>query len=88
MVVRAEKAPEAGSRVRVTESVVVYHVPKTSELDLKGLEGTIQADARQVKGEDLTATFPWIVLFERPEDVKPKTFQAHLVRLIKQCTVT
>lgn len=67
--------------MRVTESVVVYHVPKTDTLDLKGWEGIVTADSRQVKGKDLSATFPWVVRFERPEDVKPKTFLAHLVSL-------
>ena len=32
---------EKGSKVRVKESITVYHAPKLGELDLQGKEGTI-----------------------------------------------
>ena len=32
---------EQGSKVRVKESITVYHAPKLGKLDLQGKEGTI-----------------------------------------------
>jgi hypothetical protein len=74
----------AGTRVKVSAPVKIFHVGKFKEgLDLQGLEGVVQADARQFKGMELSATLPWKVQFEvaAPDGGKPVKVIAHLVRL-------
>ncbi len=58
-----------GDRVRVKESVIVYHNPKNKKkpFDLKGMEGEIA----EIIEEPITATLPILVQFN------PK-FKAHL----------
>ena len=72
----------AGAKVRVKSPIKVYHVGKFKEgLDLQGMEGVVQADVRQHKGQELSATLPWKVQFEAKDgDGKPVKVIAHLVR--------
>ncbi len=62
-----------GDRVRVNQSVVVYHHPKHRQqpFDLKGMEGTIQEIITEWKGRPISANLPVKVKFE-------KKFVAHL----------
>lgn len=62
-----------GDRVRVTESVIVYHHPrhKKEPLDIKGMEGTIQEIVTEWQGRPVSANLPVKVKFE-------KKFTAHL----------
>lgn len=62
-----------GDRVRVKESVVVYHYPqnKNEPVDIKGREGEVQAIITEWQGRPVSANFPFKVKFE-------KKFQAHL----------
>lgn len=68
--------------MRVTAPVKVYHVGKfKAGLDLQGMEGVVQADVRQYKGLELSATLPWKVQFEAQDaDGKAVKVIAHLVR--------
>lgn len=77
--IRCEFAP--GAKVRVASPVKVYHVGKFKDgLDLQGMEGVVQADARQYNGMQLSATLPWKVQFEAPgPDGKAVKVIAHLV---------
>ena len=79
MTVRCEFAP--GAKVRVASAVKVYHVGKFKDgLDLQGMEGIVQSDAREYNGMQLSATLPWKVQFEAPgPDGKAVKVIAHLV---------
>ena len=62
---------------------MIYHVGKfKTGLDLQGMEGVVQADVRNFKGMELSATMPWKVQFEAPApdgSDKPVKVIAHLV---------
>ncbi len=62
-----------GDRVRVTESVVIYHHPehRGEAFDIKGLEGEVFGIATEWKGRPVSANFPIQVKFT-------KKFKAHL----------
>jgi len=64
---------KSGDRVRVKESVVVYHHPqhKKKPFDIKGMEGTIQEIVTEWQGRPVSANLPVKVKFE-------KKFTAHL----------
>jgi len=57
---------KVGDRVRVCESVVVYHHPKhrNEAFDLNGQEGEIIGFANDWKGKTISANFPVKVKFE------------------------
>ena len=62
-----------GDRVRVIQSVIVYHYPKNKKepYDIKGMEGTIQEIVTEWQGRPISANLPVKVKFE-------KKFTAHL----------
>jgi Ferredoxin thioredoxin reductase variable alpha chain len=64
---------KVGDRVRVKESVVVYHHPehRSQAFDLKGTEGEIAAIVTQWQGRPVSANLPLLVQFS-------KKFKAHL----------
>ncbi|MGF1673092.1 MAG: ferredoxin-thioredoxin reductase variable chain [Rivularia sp. (in: cyanobacteria)] len=64
---------KVGDRVRVTESVVVYHHPdhRGEAFDIIGLEGEVIAIVTQWKERPVSANFPIQVKFT-------KKFKAHL----------
>ncbi|MBI4782085.1 MAG: ferredoxin-thioredoxin reductase variable chain [Oscillatoriophycideae cyanobacterium NC_groundwater_1537_Pr4_S-0.65um_50_18] len=64
---------KVGDRVRVKESVVVYHHPshRNQAFDIQGLEGEISAFANEYRGKPISANFPILVKFENK-------FKAHL----------
>jgi hypothetical protein len=64
---------KVGDRVRVKESVVVYHHPqhRNEAFDIQGLEGEVMALVNEWEGTPISANFPVLVKFE------PK-FKAHL----------
>lgn len=64
---------KVGDRVRVIQSVVVYHHPehKKEAFDLQGMEGEIQKIVTEWQGRPVSANFPFFVQFT------PK-FKAHL----------
>ncbi|MDJ0735514.1 MAG: ferredoxin-thioredoxin reductase variable chain [Nostocaceae cyanobacterium] len=62
-----------GDRIRVKESVVVYHHPehRGKTFDLKGSEGEILGIATEWQGKPVSANLPIVVKFS-------KKFKAHL----------
>ena len=63
---------KVGDRVRVKESVLVYHHPehRGKPFDAKGLEGEIQAFVNEWQGRPVSANLPLMVKFD-------KKFKAH-----------
>jgi hypothetical protein len=61
-----------GDRVRVIESVIVYHHPnhKKQPFDIKGMEGEVTAIMTDWQGRPISPNLPLLVQFE-------KTFKAH-----------
>jgi hypothetical protein len=61
-----------GDRVKVVESVTVYHHPqhKQKSKDIKGLEGELIDIITEWKGRPVSANFPYLVKFD-------KKFKAH-----------
>ncbi|MDX2100888.1 MAG: ferredoxin-thioredoxin reductase variable chain [Leptolyngbyaceae cyanobacterium bins.59] len=61
-----------GDRVRVKESVVVYHYPehRNQPFDIKGQEGEVVALVREWQGRPVSANLPVMVKF-------PNKFKAH-----------
>lgn len=64
---------KVGDRVRVKESVVVYHHPehRGQAFDLKGSEGDIKEIVTQWHDRPVSANLPFLVQFN-------KKFKAHL----------
>ena len=62
-----------GDRVRVKESVIIYHHPehRGQGFDIKGTEGEIVQIANEWKGKPISANLPFVVQFS-------KKFKAHL----------
>jgi hypothetical protein len=65
---------KVGDRVRVIESVTVYHIPggKGAAVEIKGQEGLVEKIITEWKGRPVSANFPWLVKFDNPK------FRAHL----------
>jgi hypothetical protein len=66
-------AMKVGDRIRVKDSVVVYHHPehRGQDFDLKGTEGEIISIVTQWQGRPVSANLPILVQFS-------KKFKAHL----------
>jgi hypothetical protein len=64
---------QVGARIRVKESVIVYHHPehRSQPFDIKGLEGEVVGTIKEWQGREVSANYPFIVKFG------PK-FRAHL----------
>jgi hypothetical protein len=54
---------EVGARVRIIESVVIYHHPehRNQPLDIKGQEGEVLAIVTEWRGRPVSANFPILV---------------------------
>ncbi len=65
---------KVGDRVRVKESVVVYHNPnhRNQPFDLHGMMGEIVSIMREWEGKPISANFPFVVKFDNSK------FRAHL----------
>lgn len=73
---------EVGDRVRVKESVIVYHHPehRNEPFDMKGSEGEVLQVIKELDGKPISANLPVQVLFRvgkrklrahfRPEEVE------------------
>ncbi|MBD1861602.1 MULTISPECIES: ferredoxin-thioredoxin reductase variable chain [Trichocoleus] len=64
---------KVGDRVRVKESVIVYHHPdhRNQAFDIKGQEGEVVAVVKEWQGRPVSANLPIQVKFD-------KKFRAHL----------
>ena len=71
---------QAGDKVRVTSSAVVYHVPKSkgAPTELKGMEGEVASRADELDGTYISANLEIRVKLAVPDDPKGKTFIAHM----------
>lgn len=67
------KVMKVGDRVRVKESVIVYHHPehRNQPFDIKGLEGDVLGIVNEWQGRPVSANLPVYVQFS-------KKFKAHL----------
>lgn len=67
------KVMKAGDRIRVKESVIVYHHPenRNQPFDIKGLEGEVIGVVTEWQGRPVSANLPIYVKFS-------KKFKAHL----------
>jgi Ferredoxin thioredoxin reductase variable alpha chain len=65
---------QVGDRVRVKESVVVYHNPshRNQPFDLQGMTGEVVDIVREWHGKPISANFPVVVKFDETK------FRAHL----------
>ncbi len=64
---------KVGDKVRITESIIVYHHPehRSQAFDLKGSEGEVIAVVTEWQGRPVSANLPIYVQFS-------KKFKAHL----------
>ena len=64
---------KVGDRVRVVQSVVVYHQPqnRNKPFELQGLEGEVKDIIQERDGKPISANLPILVQFE-------KRFKVHL----------
>lgn len=71
--IRSDNVMKVGDRVRVKESVIVYHNPehRGQAFDLQGAEGEVSAIVTQWHDRPVSANFPLLVQFS-------KKFKAHL----------
>ena len=67
------KVMKAGDRIRIKESVIVYHHPehRSQPFDIKGLEGEVIGVVTEWQGRPVSANLPIYVKFS-------KKFKAHL----------
>lgn len=63
---------KVGDRIKVQESVLVYHHPehKKEAFDIKGMEGELMEIITQWQERPVSANFPYLVKFD-------KKFKAH-----------
>ena len=70
---------KVGDKVKVTSPITMYHVPKNKQgIALEGMTGEVVEDVTTYKGQELSATQPFVVAFEIPnEGGKPTKFKGH-----------
>lgn len=69
---------KVGERVKVRGPLKVYHVPKTPEFDLGGIEGVVNDYVGLWKGKRISANLPYKVQFNMEVGGRPIKFFAHL----------
>lgn len=72
---------EVGARIRVIESVVIYHHPehRSQPLDIKGQEGEVLAIVTEWRGRPVSANFPILVKFGPKLKVHLQEFELETV---------
>jgi hypothetical protein len=72
---------EIGTRVRVKESVVIYHHPehRNAPFDLKGQEGEVVSVVTEWQGRPVSANFPIVVKFGAKLRVHLQDFELEAV---------
>ena len=61
---------------------MIYHAPKTKELQLNGMEGVVKNIVKKYKGKETSANLPYRIEFQlQREDGKQQKFFAHVVNL-------
>lgn len=69
---------QPGAKIRVKVPLTVYHVMKTPEFNLEGLEGEVKEVLGIFKGKTISANLPFKVQFVTEVDGKQVKFFAHL----------
>lgn len=69
---------KVGDRVKVRGPLKVYHIPKTPEFDLGGVEGEVNDYVGVWKGKHISANLPYKVQFNMEIDGRSVKFFAHL----------
>lgn len=60
--------------------ITIYHAPKTKELQLQGMEGSVKNIVKKYKGKETSANLPYRIEFLlEKDDGKQQKFFAHLV---------
>ncbi|MCA2683909.1 MAG: ferredoxin-thioredoxin reductase variable chain [Microcystis sp. M038S2] len=72
---------KVGDRVRVIESVVVYHHPehKSGPFDVKGLEGEVKGIVTEWRGRPVSANLPVLVEFSKKFKAHFRDFELEIV---------
>jgi len=72
---------KVGDRVRVIESVVVYHHPehKSAPFDVKGLEGEVKGIVTEWRGRAVSANLPVLVEFSKKFKAHFRDFELEIV---------
>ncbi|NCR21404.1 MAG: ferredoxin--nitrite reductase [Microcystis aeruginosa L111-01] len=72
---------KVGDRVRVIESVVVYHHPehKSDPFDVKGLEGEVKGIVTEWRGRAVSANLPVLVEFSKKFKAHFRDFELEIV---------
>lgn len=72
---------EVGARIRVIESVVIYHHPehRSQPLDIKGQEGEVLAIVTEWRGRPVSANFPILVKFSPKLKVHLQEFEIEVL---------
>lgn len=73
-----EATPAIGSRIRVSQPLKVFHVPKHPEFELQGLEGEVKDVLKSWKGKPISANLPYKVQFVLNLEGKQVKFFTHL----------
>jgi Ferredoxin thioredoxin reductase variable alpha chain len=72
---------EVGARVRVKESIIVYHHPehRNQPFDMKGQEGEVIAIVKEWQGRPVSANFPVLVKFSPKLKVHLQEFELEVL---------
>uniref|UniRef100_A0A0C9QMD9 TSA: Wollemia nobilis Ref_Wollemi_Transcript_22396_924 transcribed RNA sequence n=1 Tax=Wollemia nobilis TaxID=56998 RepID=A0A0C9QMD9_9CONI len=73
-----QRKAKVGDRVKVRGPLKVYHVPKTPEFDLGGMEGEVKNYVGVWKGKRISANLPYKVQFNLEGGGRAVKFFAHL----------
>lgn len=77
LLTKKQNTMKVGDRVRVIESIMVYHHPqhKSKPFDVKGMEGLIIS----VIGQPITANLPVVVQFEEKFKAHFRDFELEVI---------
>jgi Ferredoxin thioredoxin reductase variable alpha chain len=72
---------DVGTRIRVVESVVIYHHPehRSQPFELKGQEGDVVAIVKEWQGRPVSANFPILVKFGGKLKVHLQDFEVEAI---------
>ncbi|GLJ17958.1 hypothetical protein SUGI_0315540 [Cryptomeria japonica] len=73
-----ELKAKVGDRVKVRGPLKVYHIPKTPEFDIGGMEGEVKDYVGVWKGKHISANLPYKVQFTMEVDGRSVKFFTHL----------
>ncbi|MBR8829438.1 MAG: ferredoxin-thioredoxin reductase variable chain [Gomphosphaeria aponina SAG 52.96 = DSM 107014] len=70
-----------GDRIRVIESVIVYHHPQNRKqpFELKGMEGEVIEIITEWQGRPVSANFPVLVQFDQKFKAHFKDYEVEII---------